>query len=190
MSTKKEKEKAPEVEGENLSQIPSTEEEFQSEETTPETSLDLETLKIALAEAQAQAAEYKDGWQRTMADFQNYKRRTESERMEAYQLALGNVIKRYLPILDDLELALASHPENLPWVNGIELIYRKLKTILENEGLKRIEAEGHPFDPNFHEAVSQESVKGVESGQVVAITQQGYMLGDRVIRPARVRVAE
>jgi len=161
-----------------------------SQEELAETLAELEALKQQLTEAQNQAAEYKDGWQRALADFQNYKRRTEAERAETYQTAAGNILKRYLPILDDMERALAARPADLAWTNGIELIYRKLQTILENEGLKRIEAEGQPFNPNFHEALAQEPVEGVESGTVIGITLQGYMLGERVIRPAGVRVAQ
>ncbi len=147
-------------------------------------------LEKQLAETQAQAAEYKDGWQRSLADFQNYRRRVESEKAETYQNAVGSIIKRYLPILDDLERALSARPADLGWVDGIELIYRKLKSILEAEGLKRIEAEGQMFDPNFHEAIMQEPSESHESGQVIAVVQNGYTLGERVIRPAQVRVAE
>lgn len=149
-----------------------------------------ETLQGQLTEAQNQAAEYKDGWQRALADFQNYKRRTDTERSDTYQNAVGNIVKRYLPVLDDLERALAARPADLPWANGIELIYRKLQTILDLEGVKRIEAEGQPFDPNFHEAIAQEPAEGIESGHVIAVVQNGYMIGERVIRPAIVRVAQ
>jgi molecular chaperone GrpE len=151
---------------------------------------EFEALKKQLEENQAQAAEYKDGWQRAVADFQNYKRRTDAEKAETYQNAVGSIVRRYLPILDDLERALAARPADLAWADGVELIYRKLQTILEAEGVKRIEAEGQMFDPNFHEAISQEPAEGYESGQVTAIVQNGYMLGERVIRPAMVRVAQ
>ena len=147
-------------------------------------------LKQKLADAETQAAEYKDGWQRSVADFQNYRRRVDAEKADTYQNAVGSIIKRYLPVLDDLERALSHRPEDLAWVDGIELIYRKLKTILEAEGLKRIEAEGQQFDPNFHEAILQEPCEGFESGQVVAVVQNGYTLGGRVIRPAQVKVAQ
>jgi molecular chaperone GrpE len=153
-------------------------------------SIAINELENKLAEAQSQAAEYKDGWQRSVADFQNYRRRVDAEKNETYQNAIGSVIKRYLPILDDLERALAARPSDLAWVDGIELIYRKLQSILEAEGIKRIDAEGKMFDPNFHEAIIQESCDGYESGQVIAVVQNGYTLGDRVIRPAQVRVAQ
>jgi molecular chaperone GrpE len=159
-------------------------------ESSPEIVAAFADLQKQLAEAQSLAAEYKDGWQRSVADFQNYRRRVEAENKDTYQNAIGSVIKRYLPILDDLERALASRPADLAWVDGIELIYRKLKSILEAEGLKRIEAERQMFDPNFHEAILQESCEGFESGQVIAVVQNGYTLGDRVIRPAQVRVAQ
>jgi len=150
----------------------------------------LDELRNQLAEAQSQAAEYKDGWQRSVAEFQNFKRRVEADRAETYQTAVGSIIKSYLPILDDLERALQTRPADLPWANGIELICRKLQSILEAEGLKRIEAEGQKFDPNFHEAISQEPAEGVESGTVIEVVRNGYMLGERVIRPAMVRVAQ
>ena len=156
----------------------------------PEVAAELEGLRARLAEVESLEAEYKEGWQRAVADFQNYKRRVDGEAAETYQLALATVVRRYLPILDDLERALAHRPQELAWVDGIELIFRKLQTILENEGVKRMQAEGQPFDPNFHEAVAQEAVEGVESGTVTGVIQPGYMLGERVIRPAMVRVAQ
>ena len=147
-------------------------------------------LENQLAAAQSQAAEYKDGWQRSVAEFQNYRRRMEADKAETYQTAVGSIIKRYLPVLDDMERAMQARPADLAWADGVELICRKLQSILEAEGLKRIEAEGQKFDPNFHEAIAQEPVDGVESGTVIAIVRNGYMLGERVIRPAMVRVAQ
>ena len=147
-------------------------------------------LENQLAAAQSQAAEYKDGWQRSVAEFQNFRRRVESDKAETYQTAVGSIIKRYLPVLDDMERAMQARPADLAWAEGVELICRKLQSILEAEGLKRIEAEGQKFDPNFHEAIAQEPVEGVESGTVIGIVRNGYMLGERVIRPAMVRVAQ
>jgi molecular chaperone GrpE len=156
----------------------------------PEANPVLAELESQLAESQARAAEYKDGWQRSVAEFQNYKRRVDAEKAESYRLAVGSVIKRYLPVLDDMERALAARPADLAWADGVELICRKLQTILEAEGLKRMEAEGQMFDPNFHEAISQEPVEGVECGTVIAVVRNGYMLGEQVVRPAMVRVAQ
>ena len=159
-------------------------------EATPCSSSDPAELEKQLAEARCQASEFKDGWQRSLADFQNYRRRVENEKADTYQVAVGNIIKRYLPVLDDMERALAARPADLAWVDGVELICRKLQSILESEGLKRIEAEGQMFDPNFHEAIQQEPAEGVESGSIITVVQNGYMLGERVIRPAMVRVAQ
>jgi molecular chaperone GrpE len=162
----------------------------QSAAEIPGVVAEMADLMEKLDKARAEAAEYKDGWQRAVADFQNYRRRVDAESRDTYQNAVGNIVRRYLPILDDLERALAHCPPDLPWAQGIELIYRKLKTILENEGVKRIEAEGQMFDPNFHEAILQEPAEGVESGRILSVVQNGYMIGERVIRPAQVRVAQ
>ena len=175
----------------NREQIPEKGSESAPEvkpEAIPELDAIME-LQKQLAEAQSQAAEYKDGWQRSTADFQNYRRRVDAEKAETYQSAVGNIIKRYLPILDDMDRAMESRPADLAWANGIELIHRKLQAILEAEGIKRIEAVGEKFDPNYHEAILQEPADGVESGTVIAVVRNGYMLGERVIRPAMVRVA-
>jgi molecular chaperone GrpE len=160
-------------------------------ETGPE-SAELETLQRQLEEAQATAAQYLDGWQRTQAEFSNYKKRIERENATLFEMGRGEVVKRYLPVLDDLERALANRPADIneAWAGGIELICRKLQGLLEAEGLKRIEAEGQMFDPNLHEAISQEPSESHASGQVIAVVQQGYTLGDRVLRHALVRVAE
>ena len=150
-------------------------------------------LQNELQEVRTKADEYLDGWQRSRAEFANYKKRVEREQAQVYQTTTGAIVKRYLEVLDDLERALRNRPqdgEGAAWANGIELVYRKLQTILENEGVKPIQAEGQFFDPNFHEAVTLEESDGYESGQVIEVLQQGYMLGERVLRPAMVRVAK
>ncbi len=159
-------------------------------ELLPEAIPDVADLEKQLAEALSQAAEYKDGWQRAVADFQNYRRRMEAEKADTYKVAIGSIIKQYLPVLDDMDRAMEARPADLAWAGGIELIYRKLQSILDAEGIKRIDAEGKKFDPNFHEAISQEPVEGMESGTVLEVVRNGYMLGERVIRPAMVRVAQ
>ncbi len=145
-----------------------------------------------LAAAQAKAQEYLDGWQRERADFFNYKRRIEREMTQGAQSALGNALRRYLDIADDLERALRNRPQEgdgAAWAGGIDLIYRKLLIAFEADGVKLIETEGAFFDPSLHEAISQEDHPDLESGQIIGVVQTGYMLGDRVLRPARVRVA-
>jgi molecular chaperone GrpE len=151
---------------------------------------EVELLTSQLAEAQARAAEYLEGWQRAQAEFANYKRRLERDNAAFREIARGDVIKRFLPVVDDLERALANRPsDEHAWIGGIELVYRKLLGILDAEGLKRIEAEGKTFDPNLHEAISHEHNEDFGSGQVISVVQQGYMMGDRVIRHTLVRVA-
>jgi len=151
---------------------------------------EVEVLKKQLEDARLEAAEYKDGWQRSVAEFSNYRKRLDRESEFTYQNAVASIAKHYLPILDDLERALAARPADLAWAEGIELICRKVQAILEAEGIRRIEAEGQTFDPNMHEAISQEPSSEYASGQVIAVVRNGYMLGERVLRPAMVRVAQ
>ncbi|CAG1008976.1 Protein GrpE [Anaerolineales bacterium] len=151
---------------------------------------EVESLKSQLAEAESKASEYKDGWARSQAEFQNYKKRIERDNELTYASMKGDIVKKVLPVLDDLELALQNRPVDDAWANGIELIARKLQNILESEGVKRIEAKGLAFDPNFHDAITHEVSEEVESGHVIDVVRNGYTLGERVIRPATVRVAQ
>lgn len=149
-------------------------------------------LQDELTAARTQADEYLDGWQRAQADFSNYKKRVERERSLAYKNASADIIKRYLDVTDDMARALENRPQEgdgATWADGIELIYRKLLTVLENAGVTLMDIEGEAFDPNLHEAISVENNPDYESGQVIEVLKQGYMLGDRVLRPASVRVA-
>lgn len=150
----------------------------------------IEALQKQLEEAEAKAAEHLDGWQRAQAEFVNYKNRIQRDREANYTSMKGDVIRKMLPVLDDLERSLAHRPENDSWADGMELIARKFRSVLEAEGVTRIDAAGQPFDPNFHEAISSEPNEDVESGHVIEVVQNGYMLGERVIRPAMVRVAQ
>lgn len=152
----------------------------------------IEDLRVKLADTQAKSDEYLDGWQRARAEFANYRKRMERDQALVSQTATGNVIKRFLEVVDDLDRALKNRPKDedgVNWASGIDLIYRKLLSILETEGVKVIQADGQFFDPNLHEAISNEDHPDLESGQVIATVQQGYTLGERVLRPARVRVA-
>ena len=152
----------------------------------------LELLQAALEASEAKAAEYLDGWQRSMAEFTNYRKRQERERELNRFETVGRVAKRYIPIVDDLERALNDRPEQgegAAWSEGIELIYRKLMNILDAEGVTIIEAQDQMFDPNLHEAVVQTESDEHESGQVIEVLQTGYKMGDRVLRPAMVRIA-
>jgi molecular chaperone GrpE len=164
---------------------------------TPEVAVEdqqavIDGLKNELKEAQTKADEYLDGWQRSRAEFANFRKRIERDQAAANQVATGNVVKHFIDVVDDLDRALKNRPkdeEGANWAGGIELVYRKLLTSLENEGVQVIQAEGQTFDPSLHEAISQEDHPDLESGQVIATVSQGYILGERVLRPARVRVA-
>ncbi len=104
----------------------------------------------------AEACNNMDGWQRERAEFSNYKKRIDRENLQLRQTLTGEVIKKYLVILDDLELALKARPqegEGAAWAVGIELIARKLQSILEAEGIERINQDKVQFDPNLHEAI-------------------------------------
>jgi molecular chaperone GrpE len=152
-----------------------------------------ESLSAELEQVRAQSLEYFEGWQRERADFANYKRRIERDQIQMSQTVNWNIIKKYLVVMDDLERALKARPtegDGAKWAEGIDLIYRKFQTIIENENIKRIPADAAEFDPNMHEAISHEDSPDHESGQVIEVLQQGYMLGDRVLRPALVRVAK
>lgn len=151
---------------------------------------EIEALKRQLEESEARLAESVDGWQRAQAEFQNYKRRIERDNEMMYATMKGDIVKKVLPALDDLERALQNRPADDAWANGIELIARKLQNMFDVEGVKRIEANGAEFDPKFHEAISHEPAEGVASGHVIEVVQNGYMLGERVLRPALVRVAQ
>jgi molecular chaperone GrpE len=159
-------------------------------ENAEQLSAEIDSLKHQCEAAEAKVSEYRDSWLRSQAEFQNYKKRLDRDNELMYASMKGDIIKKVLPALDDLERALQNRPAEDAWANGIELIARKLQNILESEGVKRIEAEGEEFNPHFHEAISHEPNEDVESGHVIAVVQNGYMLGERVIRPALVRVAQ
>jgi molecular chaperone GrpE len=159
-------------------------------ESGAQLSAEIGTLKKKLEEAESKTSEYKDSWLRSQAEFQNYRKRLERDNELMYLSMKGDIIKRVLPVLDDLERALQNRAADDAWASGIELIARKFQNILESEGLKRIDALGKEFDPNFHEAISHEPANGAQSGHVIGVVQNGYMLGERVIRPALVRVAQ
>lgn len=153
-------------------------------ETEMKNNKDYETLL-------AQSQEYFEGWQRERADFQNYKKRIEREQSSLKGFITSEIIKKYLVVIDDLELALKNRPvskECQGWFDGIGLIYQKIISILEGEGVELIPVNGE-FDPNIHEALSQIEHPEFESGEIVEVMRQGYKIGERVIRPALVIVA-
>ena len=136
--------------------------------------------------------DYKADLQRMAADFSNYRKRNEAERTEFAKFAKADLITKLLDVLDGYDRALASVPEDLkgqPWVEGMWLVERKLRQILDTEGLEPVESLGKPFDPYVHEAVAHVESDEPE-GTVIAEHQKAYRLHDRVIRPALVSVAK
>ncbi len=149
-------------------------------------------LEAELAQAQAQVQDYLDQVRRTAAEFANYRKRQERDQGEFIKQANAGLILKLLPILDDFALAFEHVPPEAAgsqWVEGFALIQRKLLSLLEQEGVTPIAAVGQPFDPALHEAVTHEESDQVASGHVIAEVRTGYRLGERVLRPAMVRVA-
>jgi molecular chaperone GrpE len=151
----------------------------------------IEELERELGETKARAEEHLYNWQRSAADFSNYKRRTEDERSQLGQFSNAILIGKLLAVLDDFDRALESVPAEAhdPWIEGVKLVERKLRGVLESEGVSPIEAVGQSFDPNLHEAVAHEETTEHPDNEVIGEVQRGYRLHDRVIRPSLVRVA-
>jgi len=138
-----------------------------------------------VSQLRAQVTEYEDRWKRSVAEFQNYRRRTDSERSEAIRGANSSLLREVLPVLDDLERALANIPPEFnehKWVEGAQLVERKFRAIMERQGLTPIESVGQPFDPALHEAI------GGTGTHVEQEFQRGYRLNGRTLRPAMVIV--
>ena len=151
----------------------------------------LEQLQRELEETRRSDAEHRNNWHRSAADFANYKRRNDEERATLTQFANAVLIGKLLAVLDDFDRALENVPAEAhdPWVEGVRLTERKLRNVLESEGVVAIEAVGQPFDPNLHEALVHEDTADHPDNHVIAELQRGYRLHDRVLRPALVKVA-
>ena len=153
----------------------------------------VEELKGRLATAEQDAAETRTAWQRSAADFANFRRRTEQEREASLGLANEMLLLKLLAVVDDFDRALAAMPkelEHMGWVEGLWLVERKLRALLESEGVTPIEAEGKPFDPREHEAVMHEETDRAPDDTVIGELQRGYRIRDRVLRPSLVNVAK
>lgn len=182
------------IDGQGVDQDAAEDEEIKDSE---------ETVTIPLSEYAAQleeidhlnqkADEFSDGWQRERAEFANYRKRMGRD-LDAQKVNNKiDIIKKYLAVKDDLERALKNMPASLidePWIDGIQLINQKLSNLLDGEGVQPIPAEGLAFDPAIHEAISHEDNPEVESGFIIEVVQQGYTIGERVVRPSQVRVAK
>ena len=153
----------------------------QTEEEKEETSEEKEEA----AEKEAMNEKYL----RLMADFQNYKRRTEKEKNDIYAFANEKIVSELLNVIDNFERALAHGAAGDSFTEGMNMIFKQLKDVLEKAGVTEIEALGADFDPNFHNAVMTEDSDQYESGKVIEVLQKGYILNNRVIRPSMVKVS-
>ena len=166
--------------------------EIENEEVTEETIDVEETVEIEDSEAKKLADELastKDMLLRTAAEFDNFKRRTEKEKADIASFVKADVVKALLPVADNIERAGQSDRDSADYVKGLEMIIKQLTDSLDRLGLKKIEAEGAEFDPNFHEAVMHVEDENFGENVVVQVLQKGYKIGNTVIRAAMVKVA-
>lgn len=176
-----------------------TKEPKNTEEKVP-TSLEtegteIETLKADLAKALSERDEYLNGWQRTKADFANAKKRMDETMTEYRTMANEGLIEELLPVLQSFEMAFGNkeawEKADKNWRAGVEYIYTQLKSVIEQNGLTEIQAVGKVFDPSIHEAVRYEpGTQGVKEGTILSVVEKGYTLGGKLIKPAKVVVAE
>jgi molecular chaperone GrpE len=152
---------------------------------------DVEELLARVLDAEAKRDEYLADLQRLAADFDNYRKRVQREQSMARVVAAAELVMQLLPVVDDLERALAAAEEHdeAKVIEGVRLTKEALLSTLRSEGLEEIEIDG-PFDPYVHEALMTQPAEGVDSGSILQVIQKGYRLGDSVVRPARVIVAE
>ena len=128
-------------------------------------------------------------YMRLMADFQNFKRRTEKEKSDIYAFANEKIVKELLDVIDNFERALAAGNDGDKFLEGMEMILKQLLAVLERAGVTEIKCLGKDFDPNFHNAVMTEDSAEYESGKVTAVLQKGYLLNGRVVRASMVKVS-
>ena len=147
----------------------------------------------ALSTLERERDQLKDRLLRTAAEFDNYRKRTDRERQTLSDSITAGVVEDLLPLVDDLERALAADPGTEgaeAYRRGVQLVLRQIEDLLRRRGVRPIEAVGADFDPNYHEAVSYEPVEGHREGEITEEFRRGYMIGDRLLRPAMVKVAK
>lgn len=151
---------------------------------------ELEARDRAAANREKEAREYLEGWQRERANFENYRKRMARELDDRGIVARVELIRSLLPAIDNLERALNDATQDAEVVRkGVQMTYDQLMAALQQQGLRQVPTEGAVFDPNVHEAVEAVSGTDAEPDRIIEDLQKGYLLGDRLIRPARVRVA-
>ena len=137
-------------------------------------------------------ADLEDRVKRQMAEFENFRKRTDKEKSQMFDMGVKNVVEKILPVIDNFERGLENVPEGADeaFVNGMKMIYKQMTDELDKIGVKPIEAVGQPFDPNFHNAVMQVESEEFESGTVAQELQKGYMYHDTLVRPSMVGVVQ
>ena len=179
------------AEGEEKVETPEmTPEEEAVQEAPAEEAVETTEENDQLKAAQAQAEEYLNMAQRVQADFENFRRRTKATRAEAFEDGAREVIKQLLPVVDNLERAIAQETTDEAMATGVKMVYRQLMDTLEKRGVTVIDRAGEKFDPNLENAVMQGTSDEGEAGCVCAVLQKGYKLGEFVLRHAMVKVVE
>lgn len=162
-------------------------------ESDTQTVDELTALRSKLEEAESKAAEYLDGWQRSRAEFINFKRRQEQMQQTLRQQVTAELLEKFLAALDDYERAFAAIPAQFgehEWVKGLMLADKKFRSLLEREGMSVMQVKpGDSFNPYYHQALLHEPSETYDEGQIVQVLQSGYLLGDTVVRPAIVCVS-
>lgn len=146
-----------------------------------------------ISQLQKLADEHLDGWKRAKADYLNLKKQTEKDKEDLASFARAAAVLQFLPIYDNMKRAASHIPDDqksLDWVKGIEHIQKQFEDTLKSMGIAPITSIGQPFDPNLHHAVHKVKQDGAASGTIIEETKSGFMLGDRVLEPAQVIVAE
>ena len=148
------------------------------------------TMEEKLEEAQKQAKDNLDKYIRQLAEFENFRKRSNSEKTAMYSNGVRDTVEKLLPVIDNFERAVeAADDKEAPMYKGVEMILKQFMEILENLGVKEIPSKGEPFDPNVHSAVMHVDDESCDENIVVEVFQKGYTLGDKVIRPSMVKVA-
>jgi len=154
---------------------------------------EISVLNAQIADLQTELASMKDQLARSMAEFQNFRRRNQEQAVQLRQFATENFVTALLPVLDNFERTVAHAQQGASaeqLVVGVAAVERQLKSILEGQNVRRIEAVGQPFDPEVHEAIAMEASEEHEANTVIIEVEAGYKMGDRLIRPSRVKVAQ
>ena len=176
------------MENEKTTPTEETVEQQPKEEKKPRKASKTAELEAKLEAAQKELGELQDQYQRMLAEYANYKRRTEQEKMQIGLYTKAELLTELLVSVDNMEKAIAA-PAGEDYKTGVDMVLRQFMDTLGKMGLEAVGTEGEPFDPNFHNAVMREDADGVEEETVTAVFQKGYKLGDKVLRPAMVKVA-